>query len=101
VPVLDIDAARAALSAGRPEELLGVAECGWLDVKGGVYRLDDPASAEELAKDVAAFANTKTGGVLLIGFGTRKEHDAEVVDKIRPVPRRLVGPGPAPQADSG
>jgi hypothetical protein len=90
VLVLDIDGARVALRAGRPEELLGAPECGWLDVKSGVYRLDDPASAEELAKDVAAFANTKTGGLLLIGFSTRKEHDAEVIDQVRPVPRGLV-----------
>jgi hypothetical protein len=90
VPVVNIDDARAALRAGRPEELLGVAECGWLDVKSGIYQLDDPASAEELAKDVAAFANTKTGGLLLIGYGTRKEHDVEVIDQVRPVPRTLV-----------
>jgi hypothetical protein len=90
VPVLNIIEARAALRAGRPEELLGVAECGWLDVKGGIYRLDDLANAEELAKDVAAFANTKTGGLILIGFSTRKEHDAEVIDQVRPVPRELV-----------
>jgi hypothetical protein len=45
--------ARVALRAGKPEEMLGVAECGWLDVKSGVYRLDDSASAEELAKGSA------------------------------------------------
>jgi hypothetical protein len=90
VPVSDVDGARAALRAGRPEELLDATECGWLDVKSGVYRLDDPASAEELAKDVAAFANTKTGGLLLIGFSTRKEHDAEIIDQVRPVPRGMV-----------
>ena len=42
VSVTDIDSARAALRADRPEELLGLAECGWLDVKGGIYRLDEP-----------------------------------------------------------
>ena len=79
VLVSDVDGARAALRAGRPEDLLDVTECGWLDVKSGVYRLDDPASAEELAKDVAAFANTKTGGLLLIGFSTRKDpHQIEL-----------------------
>src|SRR5258708_40269617 len=59
VPVLDIDGARAALRAGKPEEMLGVAECGWLDVKSGVYRLDDSASAEERAKDRAGDARAR------------------------------------------
>lgn len=59
-------------------------------MKGGVYRLDDLGGAEELAKDVAAFANVRTGGLLLVGFGTRKEHDSEVLDQVRPVPRSLV-----------
>lgn len=88
--VTDIDSAWAALRAGRPEELLGLAECGWLDVKGGIYRLDEPGGAEELAKDVAGFANTRTGGLLLVGFSTRKEHDSEILDQVRPVPRALV-----------
>ena len=91
VPVRDIDGARAALAARKPEELIGLAECGWLDVKGGVYRLDEPTGADELAKDVAAFANTKAGGLLLVGFSTRREHDREILDALRPVPRRLVG----------
>jgi hypothetical protein len=65
VLVKDIEGARAALRAGRPVDLLGLAECGWLDAKAGVYRLDDPAKALELAKDAAAFANTGTGGMIL------------------------------------
>lgn len=63
VPIADIDDARTALRAGKAEDLLGVAECGWLDAKSGVYKLDDPAGVEELVKDVAGFANTKTGGL--------------------------------------
>jgi hypothetical protein len=90
VPVSDIEGARAVLGNGKPAELLGLAECGWLDVKDGVYQLDDPAKAEELAKDVAGFANAKSGGLLLVGFSTKKEHDREILDKVRPVPRALV-----------
>jgi hypothetical protein len=70
--------------------MVGVQECGWLDVKSGVYQLDDPSGAEELVKDVAGFANSKAGGLLLVGFGTRKQGDSEVVDSVRPVPRNLV-----------
>ena len=67
-----------------------MAECGWLDVKGGIYDLSDRVKAEELAKDVAEFANAKTGGLLLVGFGTRKDYDGEIIDELRPVPRALV-----------
>jgi hypothetical protein len=69
--------------------LLGLAECGWLDAKDGVYQLDDPVKSEELVKDVAGFANARTGGLVVVGFSTRKEHQ-EVVDALRPVPRALV-----------
>jgi hypothetical protein len=79
-----------ALRAGRLEELLGLAECGWLDAKGGIYRLDEAVGPEELAKDVAGFANARTGGLLVVGFSTRKEHDSEILDQVRPVPRSLV-----------
>ena len=84
MPVNDIDAARAALRARALRELLGAAESGWLDAKGGIYQLDDPAGAEELVKDVAGFANAPTGGLVEVGFGTRKEHDNEVLDSVRP-----------------
>ena len=90
MPVSDLDGARAALRDGKPAELLGLAECGWLDAKDGVYQLDDPAKAEELVKDVAGFANAKGGGLLLVGVSTRKEHDWEILDQVRPVPRALV-----------
>ena len=90
VLVKDIGGARAALRAGVPADLLGLAECGWLDVKAGVYRLDDPAKALELAKDVAAFANTGTGGMILVGYTTRKDYDREIIDEVRPVRRALV-----------
>ena len=85
-----LDSAREALRAKEPERLLGLAECDWLDVKGGVYVLDQPYGAEELIKDVAAFANAETGGVLVVGFSTRTEHGVEILDQIRPVPRELV-----------
>lgn len=90
MPVNDIEGARAALHAGRVADLLGLAECGWLDVKAGVYQLDDPAKSLELAKDVSAFANAKSGGVILVGYATRKEHGEEFLAEVRPVPCALV-----------
>ena len=74
----------------RVADLLGVAECGWLDVKGGVYQLDESAKAEELVKDVAGFANAPTGGLVVVGFSTRREHGGEILDAVRPVPRAQV-----------
>jgi hypothetical protein len=62
---------RAALNGAVRAEL---AECGWLDVKAGIYQLDDPAKSLELAKDVSAFANAKSGGMILVGYATKKEH---------------------------
>ena len=58
----DLDGARTALRRGEPAELLGLAECRWLDVQEGVYQLADPAKAEELVMDGAGFANARTGG---------------------------------------
>ena len=59
-------------------------------MKEGVYILDHPEGAEELLKDVAGFANSQVGGLLLVGFSTRVENGEEIVDQIRPVPRELV-----------
>ena len=36
---------------------------------------------------MAGFANALTGGLVVVGFSTRKEHDSEVLDSMRPVPR--------------
>lgn len=83
-------AAREALAAGEPEKLLGLAECAWLDVKGGVYDLGSTHGAEELLKDVAAFANAREGGLVLVGFATRPEDGEEIIDRLRPVPRDRV-----------
>jgi hypothetical protein len=85
-----LEHARQALYRGDPEALLGERECAWLDVKGGIYPLELPKGAEELAKDVAAFANTPHGGLLVVGFTTRKENGEEIVETLKPVPRRLV-----------
>ncbi|MGW0764470.1 AlbA family DNA-binding domain-containing protein [Streptomyces sp. NPDC002676] len=86
----NIDEARQALCEGRPEALLGLEESGWLDVKSGPYQLDKPSGKEELAKDVAGFANTSTGGLVLIGFGTKQADSVETVSTLVPVPRNQV-----------
>ncbi|MFF6824285.1 helix-turn-helix domain-containing protein [Streptomyces longwoodensis] len=85
-----IEGVRQALRDRKFDELLGLRECDWLDVKSGPYQLTQPLGAEELAKDVAAFANTVRGGLLLIGFKTVADHDSEIISDLRPIPRSLV-----------
>ncbi|MFF1569806.1 helix-turn-helix domain-containing protein [Streptomyces sp. NPDC058293] len=65
----DLKSALAALDAHEPLSLLGLRETQWLDAKGGPYQLANPRSVEELAKDVAAFANVG-GGLIVIGIAT-------------------------------
>jgi hypothetical protein len=77
--VKDLNCALAALDDNEPVSLLELPETQWLDAKGGPYQLADPKAVEELAKDVAAFAN-EGGGI--IGIATRLEHDEEVLDHI-------------------
>ncbi|GLX22417.1 RNA-binding domain-containing protein [Streptomyces lavendulae] len=77
----DLKSALAALDAHEPVSLLGLRETQWIDAKGGPYQLADPKAVEELAKDVAAFANGG-GGVIVIGIATRLEHDEEILDRI-------------------
>lgn len=55
------------------DALLGQPESGVFDVKGKPYNLTPPEARLELALDVASFANTTTGGVLVIGASTEKD----------------------------
>ncbi len=86
----DPDAVRAALRDGELSVLVGLPECQWLDVKDGIYPLDSPWGKEELVKDVAAFANGTTGGLLVVGCSTDHRYGEEFVDAVRPVPRAQV-----------
>jgi hypothetical protein len=59
---IDVIGARHLIRAGRAHLLTGLAESGWLEVKGGPYRLsaqgaEGTRAAVELAQDVARFAN--------------------------------------------
>ena len=87
---MDLAGVVEALLNRRFDDVLGLKECGWLDVKSGIYALDDLAKADELAKDVAGFANAASGGLLIVGISTRVEHGQEVLDQVKPVPRAHV-----------
>src|ERR1035438_2713174 len=60
------------------DRIIGTPESNWIDFKGEPYESHPPASGKlsdygrsELCKDVAAFANSG-GGCILIGFRTTR-----------------------------
>lgn len=81
VSIDDLKGALAALDAHRPDSLLGLRETQWLDTKKEPYWLTAPSVVEELAKDIAGFANGG-GGVIVIGISTRVEHGEEILDRV-------------------
>ncbi|MFJ1602610.1 helix-turn-helix domain-containing protein [Streptomyces sp. NPDC088253] len=89
MPQMDLEAARSALHANTPTLLLGLRERQWLDVKSELYNPRNPKAVEELAKDVAAFANGG-GGLLVLGISTRLVHGEEVLDQIASIDRSAV-----------
>jgi hypothetical protein len=68
--------------AGRGTALIGQPEGEWFDGKGAPYRLSTEEEKWELAKDVAAFANSESGGLIFIGAKTRRLHDGDVVRSL-------------------
>lgn len=81
-----------ALAAGTFERIKGSAEGQEMDFKSAPYQLDTFKGRWELAKDVAAFANSRGGGCILIGAKTEK-HQNEVVETVSDlslVPKSLV-----------
>jgi hypothetical protein len=67
--------------ASRSELLIGMRESDWLEVKRAPYRLDEPAEEIELAKDVAAMANSG-GGMILLGVKSKKLPEHEEIHAI-------------------
>jgi hypothetical protein len=60
----------AILESGSFDGLIGVVEDGHVDFKSQPYKLDSEVGKFELAKDVAAFANGRYAGVIVIGVAT-------------------------------
>jgi hypothetical protein len=74
---------------GQAQALLGHQESEWLECKSSAYEfknIDEAPWKHELAEDVAQFANTEAGGLLLIGFRTKRIAGVDTVQKITPVP---------------
>ncbi|MGW4750651.1 AlbA family DNA-binding domain-containing protein, partial [Streptomyces sp. NPDC004290] len=74
-----------ALQGGVPELLIGLRENEWLEVKSQPYDLTIHSGRIELAKDVAQFANSPDGGLLVIGARTKDMGAGDVIQKITPL----------------
>jgi hypothetical protein len=77
------------LEGGRADLLIGMEESSWLEVKSGPYYLKQDAGKIELAQDVARFANS-VGGILIVGLKTKG--NPEVIDRVTPVNLSLIRP---------
>jgi hypothetical protein len=77
-----------AVQSGRADALLGKPESEVLDVKSMAYDLKNVDEARwklELAQDVAQFANAAMGGLLLLGYRTKRIDGLDIIQKITPV----------------
>jgi hypothetical protein len=68
--------------------LVGMHENEWLDAKRAPYELKEGKELWklDLALDVASFANSDQGGVIVVGIATRNIGGSDVLSQIRPVP---------------
>jgi hypothetical protein len=71
------------IKAGRLDVLPGQPESTWLDAKREPYKLGTDAEGWELAKDVAAFANTGADALIVLGIETEKSPNGDVLDALR------------------
>jgi hypothetical protein len=105
--VLDADAIGEVILAGRADLLVGQHEHQTFEAKGVAYALSTIEEQYELAKDVAAFANSNSSGLIVCGLKTTKVRGSDVVQVANPIVlsgvktrnwvrtiRRLVVPAP-------
>lgn len=78
------DALATALRTGHAEVLIGLAEHQMLDVKRPPD-LSERVAQLELAKDIAAFANSMVGGLLVIGAETKSVDGKDIVKRLCPL----------------
>jgi hypothetical protein len=71
------------IRGGRWGAFKGQPESDWLEAKGAPYAEANAHRGDnwrfELAKDVAAFANSPEGGIIVIGMTTRDSGDGDVI----------------------
>ena len=79
------DTVPALLRGGHARALLGQPEAPWLEAKRTPYPLASEPEKLELAKDVAAMANSPGGGLIVLGLATKAGPDGDEVNKLHPV----------------
>lgn len=91
MPVANQTELLLVLERGQFDTVLGTPEADYLDFKEAPYQLDLPRQKWELAKDVAALANSR-GGVILFGYRTNRPANAlvDLAVEHRPIPKELV-----------
>jgi hypothetical protein len=80
------------LRGAYPTALIGQPESQWLDVKRTAPRVESDVERVEFAKDVAAFANTREGGLIVYGLRAAKTPSGEVIDRVTPFPPSMMSP---------
>jgi Putative DNA-binding domain len=85
----------ALLRSGQGAALIGLSESQILECKRAV-NVRGEHDELEFAKDIAALANSETGGLLIIGMATKRERGRDRIVAVRPpsetiTPRRLRG----------
>ncbi len=80
-----------ALEREHFDTVLNTAESDYVDFKEAPYHLKSPNQKWELAKDVAAFANSQ-GGVIVMGYRTNRPQNALVDQAVqhRPIQKALI-----------
>ncbi|MFM9706328.1 AlbA family DNA-binding domain-containing protein [Streptomyces galilaeus] len=80
--------AYALISAGVPALMLGKAESEWLEVKRDNYGIAAESQKYEFACDVASFANSEAGGLIVVGIASEKDNSGnDVLARITPCRR--------------
>ncbi len=88
---LRIEEITKILLAGNFDDLIDVVEDAQIEAKRSPYQLSHDGQKQELAKDVSALGNG-AGGIILIGFETRKDNlnAVEAITLCHPFDRTMV-----------
>ncbi|MEV6757307.1 ATP-binding protein [Streptomyces sp. NPDC051214] len=77
--------ALAALQDGDVWKFIGLKENQWMEVKSQLPDISKESGKFTLAKDVAQFANSRSGGILIYGFYTKNSGEGDAIRKVSPI----------------
>ncbi|MFI5674583.1 AlbA family DNA-binding domain-containing protein [Streptomyces cellulosae] len=84
---VQLESAEDALEALKGNEVwrfIGLHENEWLEVKSQLPDLSKSAGKFTLVKDVAQFANSRLGGILVYGMFTKNKGDGDAIRRVVP-----------------